>query len=118
MADRIRADVGIIVAILAGLMFPLASPSQTPAQSQAPHPILPIGSSAPDFSLPGIDGKIHKLKDYSSSPIMAVLFTCVHCPTAQLYETRVQKLYDDYRNKGVAFVAINPNDPSAETDRK
>ena len=115
MADRIRTDVGVLVAILAGLVFPLAVPSQTPGQSQAPHAILPIGSSAPDFSLPGIDGKTHKLKDYSSSPILAVLFTCAHCPTAQLYETRVQKLYDDYRNKGVVLVAINPDDPSAET---
>jgi thiol-disulfide isomerase/thioredoxin len=42
-----------------------------------------------------------------------VIFTCVHCPTAQLYEGRVQRLYDDYRNRGVALVAINPNDPLA-----
>ena len=77
------------------------------------HKILPIGSDAPDFALPGIDGKIHKLREYSSSPVLVIVFTCVHCPTAQLYEGRVQRLYDDYRNKGVAMVAINPNDPLA-----
>jgi peroxiredoxin len=77
------------------------------------HPTLPIGASAPDFSLPGIDGKMHKLREYSSSPVLMIVFTCVHCPTAQLYETRVQRLYDDYRNRGVAMVAINPNDPLA-----
>jgi peroxiredoxin len=83
------------------------------AAAQQAHPILPIGSPAPDFSLPGVDGKIHKLSDYSASPILAVVFTCNHCPIAQMYEQRIQKLYDDYRNKGVAVVAIEPNDPAA-----
>ena len=77
------------------------------------HQVLPIGSQAPDFALPGIDGKIHKLREYANSPVLMVVFTCVHCPTAQLYESRVQRLYDDYRNRGVATVAINPNDPLA-----
>src|ERR1051326_1538732 len=77
------------------------------------HPILAIGAQAPDFALPGVDGKIHKLHEYDSSPVLMVVFTCVHCPTAQLYESRVQRLYDDYRNRGVAMVAINPNDPLA-----
>jgi peroxiredoxin len=77
------------------------------------HPVLALGAQAPDFALPGIDGKIHRLRDYASSPVLMIVFTCVHCPTAQLYESRVQRLYDDYRNKGVAMVAINPNDPLA-----
>lgn len=77
------------------------------------HPTLAIGSPSPDFSLPGIDGKTHKLADYDASPILAVIFTCNHCPTAQLYETRIKKLVDDYQNKDVAFVAIEPNDARA-----
>jgi hypothetical protein len=48
------------------------------------HPILPIGASAPDFSLPGIDGKTHKLSDYSARPYLMVMFICNHCPTSQL----------------------------------
>ncbi len=78
-----------------------------------PHPILPIGSPAPDFSLPGIDGKIHKLSDYSASKILVIVFTCNHCPTAQLYESRIKKLASDYRDKGVALVAIEPNNARA-----
>jgi hypothetical protein len=39
-----------------------------------PHPILPIGSPAPDFALPGIDGKIHRLSDYSASKILVIRF--------------------------------------------
>ena len=45
--------------------------------------------------------------------MLAIVFTCNHCPTAQLYETRIKKLVDDFQAKGVAFVAIEPNDPQA-----
>src|ERR1700751_3431981 len=77
------------------------------------HSILALGSPAPDFSLPGVDGKTHKLSDYSSSTVLVVVFTCDHCPTAQLYESRIKRLADDYRDKSVALVAIQPNNPAA-----
>ncbi len=77
------------------------------------HPTLAIGSPAPDFSLPGIDGKTHRLADYSGPKVLVIVFTCNHCPTAQLYENRIKKLAEDYQGKGVALVAIEPNDPEA-----
>ena len=77
------------------------------------HPILPIGSGAPDFALTGTDGKVHRLSDYAASPILAVVFTCNHCPIAQMYEQRIEKLASDYKHRGVALVAIEPNDPNA-----
>ena len=77
------------------------------------HPILPIGSPAPDFALPGVDGQMHRLADYAASPVLAIVFTCNHCPIAQMYEQRIQRLYEDYRDKGVAVVAIQPNAPEA-----
>lgn len=77
------------------------------------HPILPIGSAAPDFALQGTDGKIHRLRDYASSPILVVVFTCNHCPIAQMYEQRIERLTADYKARGVALVAIQPNDPKA-----
>lgn len=77
------------------------------------HPILPIGSAAPDFALQGTDGKIHRLSDYASSPILVVVFTCNHCPVAQMYEQRIMQLAADYKDRGVAVVAIQPNDPKA-----
>jgi len=76
-------------------------------------PVLPIGSTAPDFCLPGIDDKTHCLKDYASAKILVIIFTCNHCPTAQLYETRIKRLVADYQDRGVAFVAIEPNNASA-----
>lgn len=75
-----------------------------------PEP-LPIGSKAIDFSLPGVDGKTYSLKDFDKSPILVIIFTCNHCPTAQAYEERIKDLTKDYQSKGVSVVAISPNDP-------
>lgn len=83
------------------------------ASAEEVHPILALGSPAPDFALPGVDGQTHKLSDYASSPILVVVFTCNHCPIAQMYERRIQQLATDYKDKGVAVVAIQPNDPQA-----
>src|ERR1700741_4647683 len=93
--------------LFAFLLIPFAVFGQTA------HPILAIGSPAPDFSLPGVDGKTHALADYASSPILVVVFTCNHCPIAQMYERRIEQLQEDYRDRGVAVVAIQPNDPKA-----
>jgi peroxiredoxin len=83
--------------------------------AQTQHPILAVGSAAPDFALPGVDGKTHKLSDYASSKVLVVVFTCDHCPIAQMYEHRIEQLYDDYGKRGVAVVAIQGNDPKALT---
>jgi peroxiredoxin len=74
---------------------------------------LSIGSAAPDFQLPGVDGRTYTLKDFAAARILVIVFTCNHCPTAQAYEDRIIKLYTDYHDKGVALVAISPNDPRA-----
>ncbi|MGC1241435.1 MAG: redoxin domain-containing protein [Chryseosolibacter sp.] len=76
---------------------------------------LAIGSKAPDFSLPGTDGKTYTLADFASSEVLVVIFTCNHCPTAQAYEERIKQLVTDYKGKGVGIVAISPNDPLAVT---
>jgi peroxiredoxin len=80
---------------------------------QTAHPILSLGSPAPDFALPGVDGKIHRLHDYATSPVLVVVFACNHCPISQMYEQRIQQLQEDYRDRGVAVVVIQPNDPKA-----
>ncbi|MGA3176360.1 MAG: redoxin domain-containing protein [Candidatus Acidiferrum sp.] len=82
------------------------------ADESSPPP-LAIGAAAPDFCLPGIDGQTHCLAEYASSKVLIIAFTCNHCPTAQLYETRLKQLAADYRDRGVALVAIQPNSPNA-----
>ena len=74
---------------------------------------LNIGDSAPDFNLPGVDGKTWSLKDFEDADILTIIFTCNHCPTAQAYEDRIINLVSDFKDKGVAFVAISPNSPKA-----
>ena len=74
---------------------------------------LEIGHPAPDFELPGVDGKTYRLDDFKAAKILVVIFTCNHCPTAQAYEDRIIKLHNDYKDRGVALVAISPNDPKA-----
>ena len=63
--------------------------------------------------MPGIDGQNHCLKEYASAKVLVLAFTCNHCPTAQLYESRIKQLALDYRDRGVTLVAIQPNDPNA-----
>jgi thiol-disulfide isomerase/thioredoxin len=77
------------------------------------HPTLAIGSPAPDFCLPGVDGQTHCLKEYAASKVLVIAFICNHCPTSQLYETRIKQIAEDYKDKGVAVVAIEPNNPDA-----
>ena len=77
------------------------------------HKTLPIGADAPDFKLPGVDGKTYSLASFKNAKVLVIIFTCNHCPTAQAYEERLVKLTSDYKDKGVAVVAILPNDPKA-----
>ncbi len=74
---------------------------------------LSIGSSAPDFDLPGVDDKRYRLSDFAEAKVLVVIFTCNHCPTAQAYEDRMIQLHKDYKDRQVALVAISPNDPLA-----
>jgi peroxiredoxin len=74
---------------------------------------LAIGDAAPDFKLPGVDGKDYSLADFAKAKLLAVVFTCNHCPTAQAYEDRIMQLDADYKDQGVALVAISPNDALA-----
>jgi peroxiredoxin len=67
---------------------------------------LKIGDSAPDFNLPATDDRNYSLSDFSEYPLLAILFTCNHCPTAQAYEDKIMQMVDQYRPQGVGFVAI------------
>src|ERR1700738_4932371 len=77
------------------------------------HKTLAIGASAPDFSLPGVDGKIYSLKSFKQAKVLVIIFMCNHCPTSQAYEGRIIQMTSDYAGKGVQVVAINPNNPGS-----
>lgn len=85
------------------------------ALAQEVPKVLPIGSPAPDFTLPGIDGKTHKLSDFASSKLLCLIFTCNHCPDSGAAAPRMEAIYQEYKGKGVAMVAVNGNNPSSLT---
>lgn len=74
---------------------------------------LALGATAPDFKLPGVDGRAWTLADFKDAKVLVIVFNCNHCPTAQAYEERLKKIVEDYKPKGVAVVAISPNDPKS-----
>ncbi|WP_438445333.1 thioredoxin family protein [Gorillibacterium sp. sgz5001074] len=70
---------------------------------------LPIGASAPDFSLPGTDGKTYALKDFADAKVLVVFFTCNHCPFVIGSNEVTRETADRFRDQGVRFVGINSN---------
>jgi peroxiredoxin len=82
-------------------------------QADPDHPVMPIGTAAPEFSLPGVEGKNHTLGEFSKAKVLAVVFESNHCPVSIAYEERIRKIYEDYKDKGVQLIAINPNNASA-----
>lgn len=85
-----------------------ADPQPVPETEVQP---LEIGAEAPPFNLPGVDGKVYSLDDFADASVLAVIFTCNHCPTAQAYEERIKAVVRDYEGRGVAVVGISPNSP-------
>lgn len=71
---------------------------------------LPLGEKAPDFSLPGVDGKTYSIRSFTDKPVLVVMFTCNHCPYVQAYEDRLFAIQTDYADHGVQLVAINANE--------
>jgi len=100
---------------VAGVLMLIMASSGTFAHAQKPEGFtkLSIGDPAPNFDLLGVDDKNHTLASFADSKVLMIVFTCNHCPTAQAYESRLNQLVTDYADKGLALVAISPNDPLA-----
>ncbi len=75
-----------------------------------PSTMLPLGTLAPDFSLPDTDGNIVSLSDYADATALLVVFMCNHCPYVIHLKKELAELAGDYGNRGVATIGINAND--------
>ncbi len=73
---------------------------------------LPIGSRAPDFSLPATDGKIYTLQDFADVELLVIFFTCNHCPYVIGSDEDTRATAAKYAAQGVKFVGINSNSPN------
>lgn len=74
---------------------------------------LPLGSPVPGFDLPGVDGRRHRLAEYSDRDALVLVQSCNHCPYVQAWEGRLNAVARDYADRGVAVVAICSNDAEA-----
>ena len=72
--------------------------------------MLHLGDLAPAFALPGVDGRTHRLDDFTEHEVLVIIFSCNHCPYVQAYEDRLIAVQRDYAARGVQVIAINPND--------
>src|SRR5688500_3907346 len=67
---------------------------------------------APDFSLPGVDGRTYSLGSFRDSKALLVIFMCNHCPYVFAVQERINVLARVYGPQGLAVIGINSNDPS------
>ncbi len=74
---------------------------------------LPLGSTAPEFSLPAVDGRTYSLGSFRENHILVVAFWCNHCPYVQAWEDRTIAVQKDFAKRGVQFVMINSNDEAS-----
>ncbi|MBI4424604.1 MAG: thioredoxin family protein [Elusimicrobia bacterium] len=77
---------------------------------------MPTLTAAPDFSLPGVDGRTYSLASFKDAKALVVIFSCNHCPYVKAYEDRMIELQREFSSKGVRLAVINPNDASSHPE--
>jgi peroxiredoxin len=98
--------------------MPLAKPSaprHIAAMAMTPSTMLPLGTVAPAFQLPNLDGQTVSLPDFRGRPLL-VMFICNHCPFVKHLAAQLAQLGRDYLPRGVGIVAISANDPASHPE--
>jgi len=75
-------------------------------------PVCDFGWPAPDFALPGVDGKVYDLKSAAGPKGLLVMFICNHCPYVKSIRDRLVRDARDLQALGVGVIAIMANDPA------
>lgn len=75
-------------------------------------PVCAFGWPAPDFDLPGVDGKRYTLKDAAGPNGLLVMFICNHCPYVKAVVTRIVRDVTELKQQGIGAIAIMANDPA------
>lgn len=78
--------------------------------------MLPLGTPAPPFSLPDVDGHTWTFADVAGDDATLVMFLCVHCPYVKHVQDELGRLTVEYLDRGVGVVGINPNDVAQHPD--
>ena len=120
LPPRLFSRLSLILLLMKGLVFcltlltgaALQFSAVSPSTSSPPPAPYEVGDTAEDFKLKNVDGNMVSLSDYKNVKGFIVVFTCNHCPYAQLYERRIIELHRKYADLGFPVVAINPNSPA------
>ncbi|OGT30117.1 MAG: alkyl hydroperoxide reductase [Gammaproteobacteria bacterium RBG_16_51_14] len=75
-------------------------------------PVCDFGQKAPDFTLPGIDGKHWSLNDCQGENGTLIMFICNHCPYVKAIQARLVQTARELMGYGIGSVGIMPNDPT------
>jgi peroxiredoxin len=81
-----------------------------------PSTMVPLGTEAPAFRLPNVDGRMVSIEDFKDAPALLVVFMCNHCPYVKHILPHFVGLAKEYQQRGVAIVGINSNDVSSYPD--
>ncbi len=74
-------------------------------------PVCDYGLAAPDFRLPGVDGKTYTLADVRGPNGLLVMFICNHCPYVKSVRDRIIRDARELKAHGIQCAAIMSNDP-------
>lgn len=73
--------------------------------------MMPLGTTAPDFTLPDtVSGKTLSLDELKSDIGTVIMFICNHCPYVIHIENEIAAIANEYQKKGISFVAMSAND--------
>ena len=111
-----RATPALAILIVGVTLFSATSLSAAKVNTAAKfNKVLDIGKPAPEWNdLLGVDDKRHGLADLKEAKLVVVLFACNHCPVVKTYERRLIRFVDDYRDKGIEFVANSVSKQSSD----
>ncbi len=84
--------------------------------AETPSTMAPLGTSAPDFTLPDTTGKLVSVGELRDAPALLVMFICNHCPFVKHIRAGLAQFAKEYRVRGLAIVAINSNDVQSYPD--
>ena len=85
--------------------------------ARTPSVMIALGTTAPGFTLPDtVSGNNISLNDVKGEKATLIMFICNHCPFVKHVNDELVKLANDYRNKGIGFVAISSNDATSHPD--
>lgn len=97
---------------LAGLLCgvpPLCSAAEVSPPGDSSPQEAGVGLASPDFSLPDIWGRTHRLGDYADAKIIVLAFLGTECPLVRLYGPRLDELAEQYGGRGVQVLGVNAN---------